>query len=153
MSNATIRLATSNDLSDLSLIHERAYLAPASYVQIRQQLELSPDLTLVAEVNNVPVGSLFGAKSTTPYVGWILGVAVTPGHQRNGIGTQLLARCIELFDENDTTYIKLSVAPNSPAIRLYERCGFEPLDHVNRYFGDEPRLRMIRTVPEKANMT
>jgi ribosomal protein S18 acetylase RimI-like enzyme len=56
-----------------------------------------------------------------------LSVAVLPEHQGRGIGTALLARLMEVAR---TRYgaVSLSVAEENPALRLYERLGFEVVD-------------------------
>lgn len=53
-----------------------------------------------------------------------LGMAVRPEYRQRGIGTALLRR---LLAEVDTRYgaVSLSVSQANPAVRLYERLGFE----------------------------
>jgi ribosomal protein S18 acetylase RimI-like enzyme len=56
-----------------------------------------------------------------------LGIALRPEYRGQGIGTALLKR---LLEEAKNLYpaISLSVSPNNPALRLYERLGFEIVD-------------------------
>ena len=53
-----------------------------------------------------------------------LGMAVLPEHRGQGLGTRLLARLIESAGEVYEC-ISLSVAIGNPALRLYQRLGFE----------------------------
>ena len=59
-----------------------------------------------------------------------LSIAILPGYQGQGIGTQLMTA---LFDITDRQYpqISLSVSENNPARRLYERLGF-----MTRHFSE-----------------
>ncbi len=56
-----------------------------------------------------------------------LGVAMLPEYRGRGIGTALIKY---LFDAARGTYpaISLSVSPNNPAMRLYERLGFRTIE-------------------------
>jgi ribosomal protein S18 acetylase RimI-like enzyme len=53
-----------------------------------------------------------------------LSVAVLPAYQGRGIGTALLARLLEAAQACYGA-VSLSVAEENPALRLYERLGFE----------------------------
>ncbi len=59
-----------------------------------------------------------------------LSIAVRPEHRGKGVGTLLLK---ELLAEASVRYpaVSLSVSNTNPAIRLYERHGFEPLATSN----------------------
>jgi len=55
-----------------------------------------------------------------------LGIGVLPAYRGKGIGGRLLAACISKAKMNGITRITLEVrADNQPAIKLYERAGFE----------------------------
>jgi ribosomal protein S18 acetylase RimI-like enzyme len=85
----------------------------------------------VAE-NNQPVGAiwlrlLIGAEKGFGYVDDKtpeLGMAVLSEYRGKGIGTSLLSRLIKSA-EDFYEYISLSVATGNPALRLYQRLGFE----------------------------
>jgi ribosomal protein S18 acetylase RimI-like enzyme len=70
-----------------------------------------------------------------------LAVAVSPGHRGRGVGTALLKR---LLSEASGIFpaMSLSVSPDNPARRLYERLGFETVE----VRGGHPLMRMkLRT--------
>ena len=53
-----------------------------------------------------------------------LGIAVLPGHRGSGIGSALLDRLVEMASSRYEA-VSLSVSNDNPALRLYERVGFE----------------------------
>jgi len=61
-----------------------------------------------------------------------LGIALLPEYRGQGIGTALLQKLLEAA-HNLYPAIALSVSPNNPAIRLYERLGFETVDVRNTH--------------------
>jgi ribosomal protein S18 acetylase RimI-like enzyme len=66
-----------------------------------------------------------------------IGMAVLPGHRGRGIGSNLLKR---LLESAGAVYRKvcLSVSADNPALRLYERVGFE------RAGGDGTSVTMVK---------
>lgn len=66
-----------------------------------------------------------------------LGMAVLPGHRGRGIGSRLLDRLLESAGA-DHRQVCLSVSADNPALRLYERAGFE------RVGGDGASLTMVK---------
>ena len=96
--------------------------------------------------SNLPIGAAWsrlpdGADKGFAYVDDEtpeLAVAVLPERRGQGIGTDLLKR---LLAEAERSFpaISLSVSPNNPARRLYERLGFETLD----VRGGHPLMRKI----------
>jgi len=62
--------------------------------------------------------SAMAAAGTAPE----LAFTVTSGHRRRGIGAALLTQWVRANPEQSA--VTLRVAPNNPAVRLYERFGF-----------------------------
>ena len=56
-----------------------------------------------------------------------IGMAVFDGYRGRGFGTQLMHRMIESLTEDGVRAVSLSVDRRNPAMRLYERFGFEVL--------------------------
>jgi ribosomal protein S18 acetylase RimI-like enzyme len=67
-----------------------------------------------------------------------LSVAVLPEYRNQGVGTTLLTRLIADV-ESQYSAVSLSVSPANPAIRLYQRLGFESVSR-------ERESTMIRRV-------
>lgn len=56
-----------------------------------------------------------------------LAVALLPGHRGRGLGTALLKRALAAAVGRYPA-VSLSVSPDNPAVRLYERLGFETVE-------------------------
>ncbi len=54
-----------------------------------------------------------------------LSIAVVPSRRGKGIGDELLDALLEQARADGFTQVSLSVEPDNPALRLYERHGFE----------------------------
>jgi ribosomal protein S18 acetylase RimI-like enzyme len=87
---------------------------------------------VAVDENNQPLGAIWlrllaGEQKGYGYVDDFtpeLGMAVFPEHRGRGIGTSLLKRLVETAGAS-YEQISLSVARENPALRLYERFGFE----------------------------
>lgn len=53
-----------------------------------------------------------------------LGIALEPAFQRRGLGERLMRGALEAAAAQGVPKVSLTVHPDNPAIRLYERCGF-----------------------------
>ena len=73
-----------------------------------------------------------------------LGVAVLPEHRGKGVGTALLRRLLAEAAERFKA-VSLSVSPNNPAVRLYERLGFRTVD----VRGDDHPVMRIELPPRR----
>ena len=99
---------------------ERRYLRA-----IRRSVDAA---VFVAEADGRIVGRLSLARDTHPASPHVadLGLMVAAGHRRHGIGTALLDQAVAWARENGIEKLELHVFPhNEPAIKLYERFGFE----------------------------
>ena len=67
-----------------------------------------------------------------------LAIAVVPDHRAGGVGTRLLAELVRTAARADYSALSLTVNAANPAVRLYERSGF---DLVRR---DGDRLTMVK---------
>ncbi len=98
--------------------------------------------------NNQPLGAIWlrlfkGDEKGYGYVDDFtpeLGMAVFPEHRGQGIGTSLLTR---LFETAGASYeqISLSVARENPALRLYQRLGFEVVAEIGNSLTMRKRLK------------
>jgi [ribosomal protein S18]-alanine N-acetyltransferase len=106
---------------------------------IRQILEgwgRRGDLSLIAvDTSNQPVGAVWirlfnDDNKTFGYVDHetpILGIALHPHVRGKGIGTLLMEEVLKEAKELGYKKMSLSVDPNNPALRLYERYGFKKI--------------------------
>jgi ribosomal protein S18 acetylase RimI-like enzyme len=96
------------------------------------------DAAVVAEKAS---GELVGAawfrlfEATEPGYGFVddrtpeLGIGVEPGHRGEGIGRALLEALVASAREAGYSALSLSVGEENPALRIYERAGFERHAH------------------------
>ncbi|HTO02035.1 MAG TPA: GNAT family N-acetyltransferase [Microthrixaceae bacterium] len=94
------------------------------------------DLGLIGLDGGVPVGACWvrAFSLEAPGYGWVddetpeLTVAVMAMARRQGLGTTLIESVVELASVQGVERISLSVDARSPALRLYERLGFQHVD-------------------------
>ena len=78
-------------------------------------------------------GVMRGNWPKTRHSAWVWGVYVTPQWRGLHIAEEIIHSCIEWAKSKNVVMAKLGVAAvNQPAIRCYERCGFQ-------VYGTEPR--------------
>ena len=97
------------------------------------------DTALIALENGFPVGAawfrLFGAAE--PGYGFVdestpeLAIAVVPSRRGRGIGSELLDALVALAREQGHQRLSLSVAPESPAMHVFEKHGFEKVEQTD----------------------
>jgi ribosomal protein S18 acetylase RimI-like enzyme len=114
-------------------------------------------LFLLPGVSNLkivaPDGSLAGfvssMRSWLNQRGWIITLGVAPDHQRNGLGTALLAAAERRMNVPD---MRLTVrAGNEPAIALYHNTGYRIIERKPGYYRDgEPGLVMQKVINDPA---
>lgn len=63
-----------------------------------------------------------------------LGIALEPAYQRKGYGQPLMLRALARAREAGYRRVSLTVHPENPARRLYERCGFAAAGLRNGYW-------------------
>ncbi|MGO4496047.1 GNAT family N-acetyltransferase [Paenibacillus sp. 2RAB27] len=57
--------------------------------------------------------------------GYFAGIGVLPEHEGHGLGSLLFYKLCEAFQEMGTEYMSLFTGMSNPAIRIYERAGFQ----------------------------
>ncbi len=70
--------------------------------------------------------------------GHVVSIAVLEGYRRRGIATRLMEKSMESMRERygaKEVYLEVRVA-NEPAIRLYEKLGFEKIKVIKNYYSD-----------------
>ena len=90
---------------------------------ITRKLKVDPDLFLVALVDGEVVGSVMGGYEG--HRGWINYLAVSPSHQRQGLGRSLMAAVEEKLKAKGCPKINLQVRSNNQAvIDFYATIGY-----------------------------
>lgn len=143
----TIRAATAADVPFLwEMLYQALHVPPGQPPfprEILQQPEISQylddwgrpgDFAWLAETATQSVGAVWLRLLTAGY-GYVargipeLTIAVRPEYRGCGVGSMLLTT---LFTHAQTRYpaLSLSVAADNPAVRLYQRLGFETLNQT-----------------------
>ncbi len=126
-----------------------------------EQIRLPPELSkyvdsfgrlgdrgFIAIWQGSPVGAAWYRLFEAPHGGYgyvgddvaELSIAVSPGHRRRGIAGRLLERLL-LEADTDCRSLSLSVEPDNPAVRLYERSGFTKVGEIG---GSSTMIRSSR---------
>lgn len=80
----------------------------------------------------------------------LLNLAVHPSFRRQGVGSRLLEETLAAASQGGATRIFLEVRPsNVPALRFYERHGFQVCGRRPGYYSDPPEdaLELTRRLP------
>jgi [ribosomal protein S18]-alanine N-acetyltransferase len=93
------------------------------------------DAALIATSGETPVGAVWIRlfDDTNKTYGFVdpqtplLGMALLPEYRGKGIGTVLLEKILTVAKELGFEQVSLSVDPDNPALRLYERVGFKKI--------------------------
>jgi ribosomal protein S18 acetylase RimI-like enzyme len=90
------------------------------------------DASVIAIEGHFPVGAAWYRlfKASDPGYGFIdeetpeLSIAVVPSRRGKGLGSELLEALLEQAREDGFKALSLSVEPDNPALKLYEKLGF-----------------------------
>jgi len=95
--------------------------------EIAKKLQRDPDLFLVAELDGGIVGTVIGGFDGRR--GMMYHLAVAKGHRNQGIASQLVEELeLRLRARGCIRYYLLVTRENKPAIRFYEKRGWERMD-------------------------
>ncbi|WP_442597168.1 GNAT family N-acetyltransferase [Neobacillus sp. D3-1R] len=112
--------------------------------------ELSPSLSIVAFIDDKPVGFVFNAVKVIDGVktAWDGGTGVSPHHQGLGIGKVLMEATLDIYKKSSVEMATLEVLTNNvPAIKLYERFGYKK-ENTTWTFTNE-NLKLANIVEEQ----
>jgi len=80
----------------------------------------------------------YGVMSVAAGESHILNLTVNPESQRQGVGTKLMKHFLQLACRHNADTVMLEVRPsNTPAIRLYEKLGFNEIGVRRNYYPSE----------------
>ncbi len=120
-----IRLLEEKDLEEVSKLEAACFSEPWTVEDFRDILTNKDRIMLVAIEDEKTVGEI--VLTDLLGEGDISNVAVNPDYRKKHIASQLLEKIIKIgSDERNITAFTLEVREqNLPAIRLYEKAGFE----------------------------
>jgi len=94
---------------------------------------LSAELSIVAFDGEVPVGFVLqGIKEEADMkIAWNGGTGIVPEYRGKQVGFHLIKESEKILLENNVDVATLeALSENSPAIRLYEKCGYQIVDNL-----------------------
>lgn len=129
----TILDAAARHLPQVERLEQVCFSVPWTEKQLRAQLPDDRHVFLVAERGGEVLGYV-----GLMYVldeGYISNVAVSPDCRRQGIGAALIAELIRRAGQLELAFLTLEArASNAPAIRLYEKMGFQQVGRRKNYY-------------------
>ncbi|MEV5029378.1 GNAT family N-acetyltransferase [Paenibacillus sp. LPE1-1-1.1] len=97
-----------------------------------RQLSWDSDLVLVAVENSEIVGMIIGTIDNNK--GYYYRIAVSPLHQRKGIGKTLIQALRQRFEQRHVTKILITADEhNEPVLPLYESMGYVANDFIRSF--------------------
>jgi len=137
-----IRRLSIGDLNEIEAIEQRAYRTPWSRSMFASELAKGTSICLGAFEGDRLVGYIVNSRYVDAW--HVMNVAVDPEHQRRGIASRLLQRLFELTADDEGRGYTLEVrVSNGPAIRLYEKHGFERQGIRRGYYTDNREDALI----------
>lgn len=133
-----LRPLTPEDLEAIMEIERRAYRFPWTAGIFRDCLRVGY-CCWCYERNDRIEG--YGVMSVAAGESHILNLTVRPESQRQGIGARLMRHFLQLARRHNADIVMLEVRPsNTPAVRLYEKMGFNEVGVRRNYYpADEGR--------------
>jgi ribosomal-protein-alanine N-acetyltransferase len=133
------RLFQPDDFHDLYAIEEVCFQPPQRFTRryMRQLLNSPEAATWVAEKHGKMSGFAIveWSEQVTGIVAYIATIEVLPEYRGLGVGAELLRRVEGSANAERVNEIWLHVdAENAPAIRLYERCGYNKSGKADHYY-------------------
>ena len=127
-------------LDDVANIEKVCFAHPWSRQDLKNQLDLDTSHFVVAVVDGIAVGymglQIFSGE------GYVTNVAVLPEYRQRGIAKALIGEALK----NDMRFITLEVREsNTPAIRLYEKAGFENVGIRLNFYSNPNENAIIMT--------
>ncbi len=135
-----IKTAANYDINDIAKIENICFSAPWSEESIAQSLANPCSHFYIAYQD----GKLAGYMGLQIFSGegYVTNVATLPEFRRQGIAMALLSEAMK----NDMQFISLEVREsNAPAIRLYEKAGFQNMGIRPNFYSDPPENAIIMT--------
>lgn len=127
--------ARQDDLAQILALEQASFAEPERWSERSWQGELLGQgrTTLLARAQHL-LGAV--ALQTTDRTADLLRLLVAPEHRRRGVAVQLVRAGLDAVRHAGATRVLLEVEiTNDPAIRLYQRVGFEQLAARQDYYG------------------
>lgn len=140
----TIRKMTAEDTSAVAEIESECFSSPWTKQGLLSETENPSAQFFVLEKENEIVAYM-GMHIVLDEC-YIANVAVKSTHRKNGYGQLLVENALAVAKDNSCAFITLEVRiSNSPAISLYEKCGFEKVGERKNFYSCPTENALIMT--------
>ena len=132
-----VRPAVKGDILAILKIENSSFERPYSRSIFEKLLHHYPYCFLVVEFDNVIIGYTIGVIESDN-LGHLISIAVCPSRRREGVGETLTLEAMRILSELGAHKIRLECREsNLPAQKMYEKMGFEFVETIFHYYGDE----------------
>ena len=116
---------------------------------LESEFESEDSLLYVAQNEDEVLG--FFALKNGPFEIDIMNIVVRKDMRNKKIGSLLMEKILDIFKKSDKEAITLEVNENNiPAIKLYEKYGFEKVGIRKKYYGDDNAILMKKSLKDIA---
>jgi ribosomal-protein-alanine N-acetyltransferase len=137
------------DLDQVTAIEKASMPSPWSKELFEEELRRPLARYFVVEVEGKVAGYM--GYWQAPEEAHIINLAIGPEFRRQGLGAQMIERCVEFAGKRGARLATLEVREgNQAAQALYEKCQFRSIAIRKQYYSDnlEDAIVMIREIPE-----
>ena len=154
-----LRRGSAGDIGFLGLMMREAGFPPARRPAALEEALRAPhvaqwlddwgrdgDLAIIAAADGVPLGAAWCRRFDASNFGFvddqtpIVAIAVDEQHRARGLGTALLSALAAAARDAGAPALSLSVSTSNPALRLYERVGYQRV-------GTAPNGQLVLRLP------
>lgn len=111
-----------------------------SFLNLIKSEGVSTDLSILAYHGNEPIGIVLNGirEINGSSIAWNGGTCVAPEFRGKGVGKLMMRETINIYKQNNVDVATLeAVTQNAKAIRLYQKMGYEIIDHLLTYISSE----------------
>ena len=145
-SGSCLRLVKESDLPHLEVLDKEVFDDLAySMHYLRTFYNLFSSTWYVADHGGELAGYALVGPSSDKSGAWLLGLAVSGRHQGRGLGSELMAKAMEMFDKARVPKAYITVRPdNAAAYHLYQKFGFRQVgEERENYYGNGERRKVL----------
>lgn len=145
----TLRDYRSEDLDTIALIEQECFPPGIAFGRDSLSKTLGGDAcAIVAETAEAKIAGFAIYRKVSRVTGSLLTLDVLPQHRRQGLGSRLVAACMERLERMGVEKLQLRVAlDNHEAQALYEQLGLRRL-HIDRaFYRDGSDALVLETAP------
>jgi ribosomal-protein-alanine N-acetyltransferase len=145
-----IETATVNQLDKLYTIEEQCFNEEAFSRQQIAYLLTDYNTIALAAKNNADIAGFIIAQidvDDNNEFGHIVTLNIPPNYRKKGVATQLLQEIQVLLKHRGINECRLEVREdNHPAIKLYQKLGYQTVGKLDRYYGKKHGLHLKKTL-------